>query len=142
MIKEYRQSAGLTQEEFSKLFEIPLDTVKNWDSGRRKPPEWAEKLIIEKLEGMKVITEKVLLDNYSGITNGLSYISIANGKTIIWDYRLGENGDGYNPVREQREAAQEIYIYDSMEMIPLENGCENHPALKKMYSDYEKAIYG
>ncbi len=53
MIKECRQSAGLTQEEFSKLFEIPLDTVKNWDSGRRKPPEWAEKLIIEKLEQMK-----------------------------------------------------------------------------------------
>lgn len=50
MIKEYRLAAGLTQEEFSILFEIPIDTVKNWDSGRRKPPEWAEKLIIEKLE--------------------------------------------------------------------------------------------
>lgn len=50
MIKEHRQAAGLTQEEFSELFEIPLNTVKNWDSGRRSPPEWAEKLIIEKLE--------------------------------------------------------------------------------------------
>lgn len=48
-----RISAGLTQEEFSKLFEIPIDTVKGWDSGRRKPPEWAEKLIIEKLKRMK-----------------------------------------------------------------------------------------
>lgn len=53
MIKKFRQAAGLTQEEFSKVFEIPLDTVKGWDSGRRKPPEWAEKLIIEKLERMK-----------------------------------------------------------------------------------------
>lgn len=53
LIKEYRQAAGLTQEEFSKLFDIPLDTVKNWDSGRRKPPEWAEKLIIKELERMK-----------------------------------------------------------------------------------------
>lgn len=52
-IKEYRQAAGLTQEEFSKLFEIPLDTVKNWDSGRRNPPEWAGKLIIEKLENIR-----------------------------------------------------------------------------------------
>lgn len=49
-IKEKRQQAGLTQKEFSDLFEIPLDTVKNWDSGRRKPQEWAKKLIIEKLD--------------------------------------------------------------------------------------------
>lgn len=53
MIKDYRKAAGLTQEEFSILFEIPVDTVKGWDSGRRQPPEWVEKLIIEKLERMK-----------------------------------------------------------------------------------------
>lgn len=52
-IKEKRKSVGLTQHQFSVIFEIPLDTVKNWDSGRRKPPEWAEKLIIEKLERLK-----------------------------------------------------------------------------------------
>ena len=53
MIKEYRKSAGLTQKEFSEMFEIPIDVVKSWDSARRKPPEWAEKLIIEKLERLK-----------------------------------------------------------------------------------------
>lgn len=53
LIKEYRQAVGLTQKEFSELFEIPIDVVKSWDSGRRKPPEWAEKLIIEKLDKLK-----------------------------------------------------------------------------------------
>lgn len=52
-IKEHRKSVGLTQKQFSELFEIPLDVVKSWDSGRRKPPKWAEKLIIEKLEQIK-----------------------------------------------------------------------------------------
>lgn len=52
-IKEKRIEIGLTQEQFSKLFEIPIDTVKNWDSGRREPPEWVEKLIIKELERMK-----------------------------------------------------------------------------------------
>lgn len=52
MIKDARKSAGLTQKQFSDLFEIPIDTVKNWDSGRRQPPAWAEKLIIEKLNTM------------------------------------------------------------------------------------------
>ena len=49
-IKDNRIAAGLTQEEFSELFEIPIDTVKNWDSGRREPPLWAKKLIIDKLQ--------------------------------------------------------------------------------------------
>lgn len=53
MIKEYRQAAGLTQKEFSEIFKIPLDTVKSWDSGKRKPPEWAEILIKEKLKTLK-----------------------------------------------------------------------------------------
>jgi DNA-binding transcriptional regulator YiaG len=52
-IKDNRIAAGLTQEEFSELFEIPIDTVKNWDSGRREPPVWAKKLIIKELERMK-----------------------------------------------------------------------------------------
>ena len=52
-IKEERISSGLTQKEFSDMFEIPIDVVKSWDSGRRKPPTWAEKLIIEKLNSMR-----------------------------------------------------------------------------------------
>ena len=52
-IKKYRKSAGLTQKQFSEIFEIPIDVVKSWDSGYDKPPEWAEKLIIEKLGQMK-----------------------------------------------------------------------------------------
>lgn len=52
-IKEHRQVVGLTQKQFSELFEIPIDVVKSWDSGRRKPPVWAEKLIIKELERME-----------------------------------------------------------------------------------------
>lgn len=49
-IKEYRKKIGMTQKQFSDLFEIPIDVVKSWDSGRRNPPDWAEKLILEKLK--------------------------------------------------------------------------------------------
>lgn len=58
MIKEYREKAGMTQKEFSELFEIPIDVVKSWDSGRRTPPAWAEKLIIEKLNTMIEVSGK------------------------------------------------------------------------------------
>lgn len=52
-IKDYRIAAGMTQEEFSELFEISIDTVKAWDCGRRKPDKLKEKLIIKELERMK-----------------------------------------------------------------------------------------
>lgn len=52
VIKEARIAAGLTQEQLSKLLEIPIDTVKSWESGRRKPPAWAKKLLLEKLNRM------------------------------------------------------------------------------------------
>lgn len=40
MIRDHRQAAGLTQKQFTELFKIPLDVVKSWDSGQRKPPEF------------------------------------------------------------------------------------------------------
>ncbi len=51
-IKECREAAGLTQSQFSKLFNppIPIDTIKSWDCGRQSPPDWVKGLIIEKLE--------------------------------------------------------------------------------------------
>lgn len=52
-IKSARIAAGLTQCEMSKRFEIPLDTIKKWDSGTYKPPAWAAKLLLEKLQEIK-----------------------------------------------------------------------------------------
>ena len=52
-IKEARERAGLSRAEMSRLFEIPLRTLEEWDAGRRTPPPYVEKLIIEKLQSMK-----------------------------------------------------------------------------------------
>ena len=52
-IKSARIAAGLTQSEMSKRFGIPLATIKRWDSGVSIPPEWAARLLLEKLEEEK-----------------------------------------------------------------------------------------
>ena len=49
-IKEAREQAGLSRAEMSRLFEIPIRTLEEWDAGRRTPPTYVEKLIIEKLQ--------------------------------------------------------------------------------------------
>lgn len=56
MIKDYRKKLGLTQKQFSELFNppIPINTIKKWDSGKMSPPDWVEGIIIEKLERMNL----------------------------------------------------------------------------------------
>lgn len=51
-IKEARQAAGLTQQAMSDLLGIPKRNIENWEGGQRKPPAWAERLIVEKLESL------------------------------------------------------------------------------------------
>jgi len=51
----------------SRLFEIPVRTLENWESGTSAPPHWAEKLIIEKLETM--VKEKKTMTRYELMKN-------------------------------------------------------------------------
>lgn len=48
-IREARKSVGITQRTLSELLEIPLRTIEDWDSGKRNPPRYVEKLIVEKI---------------------------------------------------------------------------------------------
>lgn len=49
-IKEARQAAGLSQQGVTDALGIPRRTLQDWEAGKRTPPEWAEALVIEKLE--------------------------------------------------------------------------------------------
>lgn len=52
-IKEARLAAGLTQQAMSDLLGIPKRTIEEWEAGRRVPPPYVEKLIIDKLNQIK-----------------------------------------------------------------------------------------
>lgn len=51
-IKMARKAAGLTQQGMSDIFGIPKRTIGNWETGVNSPPDWAERLIIEKLHSI------------------------------------------------------------------------------------------
>lgn len=51
-VREARVYAGLTQAKMSELLGIPKRTIENWETGSRKCPEWAERLVVEKLESI------------------------------------------------------------------------------------------
>lgn len=46
-IKQFRKSLGLTQEAFSRKFDIPISTVRNWEQGLSVPPDYVCKLLEE-----------------------------------------------------------------------------------------------
>lgn len=60
-IKEYRIKAELTQEELANICEVPLSTIKNWERGTRKCPNYVEKFIVERLQKIIEKNEKQTL---------------------------------------------------------------------------------
>lgn len=44
-VKEIRKRAGLSQAKFSKLIDINLGTLRNWEQGRREPTGPAKVLL-------------------------------------------------------------------------------------------------
>ena len=45
MIKYLRLSTGMKREDFANYFHIPLSTVRDWEQGKRKMPEYVCELI-------------------------------------------------------------------------------------------------
>jgi DNA-binding transcriptional regulator YiaG len=53
--KAARKRLGMTQQELSEKLEIPKRTIEDWEGGRRNPPEWVKKLVLEKIDSMDTI---------------------------------------------------------------------------------------
>lgn len=49
-IKYARKKAGLNIKNLAELLGAPYRTVQDWNAGRRMPPKWVQRLIVEKIE--------------------------------------------------------------------------------------------
>lgn len=49
-IKEMRKKLGFSQKKVSELLGIPVRTLQGWEAGERVPPEYVERLVVEKLQ--------------------------------------------------------------------------------------------
>lgn len=48
-LKETIKSLVISQQKAADIVGMPLRTLESWLGGKRKPPEWVERLVIEKL---------------------------------------------------------------------------------------------
>ena len=87
----------------------------------------------------KKITEKMLLDGYDGIANGLYIISKVNGNRILWHYR-DDNGV-VNTADGNRDGAYNITLeHGRSGNIDIYDNCKNHPALIIITNDVKTII--
>ena len=61
MIKYLRLSTGMKREDFANYFHIPLGTVRDWEQGKRKMPEYVYELI-EYKASKELLREKENMD--------------------------------------------------------------------------------
>ncbi|MCQ2538226.1 MAG: helix-turn-helix domain-containing protein [Lachnospiraceae bacterium] len=58
MIKYLRQLTGMKREDFANYLHIPLGTVRDWEQGKRKMPEYLYELIEYKVSRELLSVEK------------------------------------------------------------------------------------
>ena len=58
MVKYLRLSTGMKRADFANYFHIPLGTVRDWEQGKRKMPEYVYELI-EYKASKELLKEKV-----------------------------------------------------------------------------------
>lgn len=54
-IRKIREQTGLSRKDFSIHVGIPLRTMKDWEAGRRRPPEYVPRLIEYQLKYEQLI---------------------------------------------------------------------------------------
>lgn len=54
-IKAARRAAGYTQQQLSDLLGIPLISLSQWETGRRNPPSYVQKMLIAVLKHPEIL---------------------------------------------------------------------------------------
>ena len=62
-VKQLRDTMGMNRREFSEHFGIPVRTIEEWESGRRKPPSYLPRLMEYQVKYEKIIEETTKKEN-------------------------------------------------------------------------------
>lgn len=83
-IKTERIRLGLTQKKISDMFGIPRRTIEDWETGKRKCPDYVERLVMEKLEQTFDIPDykAVLEDLLDCLERDMKHLKTDEAKTI------------------------------------------------------------
>lgn len=131
-IAQVREFLGMTQGEFAYFFDIPIGTIRNWEQGKSKAPNYVYSMIFMIIERDKMINietikfYKMLDELAEKAKNGIISFDEAKSnydidKNVVYDKKkINENGT-YKIVldafMDDHHDAISFYGYDSSEYI-------------------------
>lgn len=134
-IKELRTKLDLTQEQFARMFDIPLSSLRHWEIGYRTPPSYLVKLLEEVVDNRILINQlsvliekeikgkeenKRLLEYVKLIQEQYSLSSKKGDTAMIEDVKLDyliETKDGLSAVVESDAAPDPTQTAENMYKI-------------------------
>lgn len=111
-IKQLRKETNLSQKKFADLFEIPVATLQDWESERRKAPKYVIKMITNILEYKKMF-------DYS------DYIKKCQDREFQVEQMLGVIYSATDGPDDCFSEALKKYIDGSLTLNELENNVNN-----------------
>ena len=79
LIKDLRESTGMSRKEFSEHTGIPVRTLEDWEAGRRTPPEYIPRLLAYQIKFEGIFLDKKEARNRRNV----SVIQDADGNKIV-----------------------------------------------------------
>lgn len=107
VIRELRDSTGLTQKEFANMYGIPLSTLRKWEQGESSPAPYVLNLLARTLPSIQDTLWKI-----NG-SNGIFYYYDKNKRTVT-DMR-GNSIMVQEDLKEIKEQNLILYLQDLFE---------------------------
>lgn len=112
-MKELREASGLTQSIFSEKYEIPVQTLRNWEQGTRECPNYMFNLLKE-----KVISDIFVNQNQE---NG-----IFNYKGSIF-FEVMEDWQSHHIFSDRKHVEKLFHIYEEIPESKAPKGLREYP---------------
>ena len=84
-IDDIRKITQMSQRQFAEHFGIPVGTLRNWEQGIAKPPDYVFQMIISSIRRDKMI-------NIETINNAIGKLAAKNGGNIAFCANKSKNG--------------------------------------------------
>ena len=116
-LKKIRENLNLTQADVSKMTDIPINTIRNWEQESRKPSEWTINLLIDRI--LREVNEKqAYMDETTGI---LSFLSIKKHvSNVAKNYHIDRIFLFGSYVKGQATSYSDIDLYIESELYGLD----------------------
>lgn len=134
-VLELREGMGLSQEKFAAYFNIPVSTIRSWEQGQRRPPDY----VLEMMDYIAAISESHALDMDSVLN---SILTERYGKDdVVRNYVSDKYPLGCSFYVKSRD----LYIEDFTSPVHMgrwfNDSYTNMEALRELQDDMEERPY-